>query len=1312
MSVKTGGGLRFGGSRGTFVTMDHIFESVSARDAYFDSPNPHLTELIIGTPIVVNIAVDPDPADVRFQVWAGDNLPSTYPNPITDEWADAGNAGLTIPQAQLLAGLAAVDNNRIPKKNTSSYENSALIEAADRVTSDKPLHAPEFVGNTGSLKLGDASVSFAGAGLELADPVNSRQCGIVAKVVGSGRVEEYSDVNEATEDLQLISDQNSGSFNFSYTVTNQVNRDGVRAVGFTVIPHAAGEGTFSIKKTDTNGPELVTETTMTAQAGDVGSEFSVTFANAFRVNDGDAIYVEYSGAAVRGGIDTPAGSGFFPYLKVTRQEFTTETLARSSDLDGKEDSLGNPITNGQILSSTTAGNRSWIDASPPGSDADAIHDNVAGEINAITEKATPANGDVIIIEDSGDSFNKKKIFLTDLLSNNSPLFSSVANLETQTGVFDITNLGSTFYHTGTQITGLRITDNSIPDDTVYAIYNQKNISLNVELTGAAVNYLGRGSGKNFSIASEETILFYVKFNGIYPVVNYNAIAGGSTGDHPIIVTRDTPSLSELDAIANASIDDNSGFWLVANDQIQATEDLVDTSIMIRALRDGLLDANGDAISTTAVQKRGLVLGAGSQVRIFSSTDLRVVATPGSSAMAERFPDVPFTGALEITNQGTYNSYLRRTATNAGGSNQYLRMPSLHTVDRPSWVVAGDVFVMRHTGSTTGTQRPHFRPNNTGDSIAGHGLQYFADPGETIAIQAPAFGIRTWQLFPVAQRSDGITYYDPEAVGEFFIDELDTLSTRNPLSLYNRHDLNDGIVRDHIRTASFSANPISLAFQRKNYQDSIAWIQWWSAFAAVPPLGTIAEEILDNIPTSLAWIEININNGFDFEFNAPGATISISAITNDGGNSFRIELSSALPTYFAVNDNITIAGATNAGNNGLFIIDSIAGDRLLFNITNASGVNESGSGAFTQKTIYCDAVLVSHDLKQTNFNCYEDSGRTTPTTINPNWFDPSYTGAESVLAIGYNTDVLTIPPAIRFEDDNGDFFTEFGGNRGQVFYFDNAGGNYQNVRYLPLNQEDIHIRTDGTCDFYFDLHPEDLPSGQRRRVSVYSNILNDNDDVEVSIGRPESIISFDEGIGALSILNGTNQVFELYNDGQESGIRLVQPFEKYIPSASLTNVVTPSVGPLAMSIGEIVAAESQDPNFSFYSITNNKITCKGRFRYLFTFRLKLRFDGAEDTGLSFVNASLVPTRERNAVTTDLSRETGNSTVKIDFVRNGDSGDDNTKPIYTLTANLSYFAEPNDQIGFELRLGQFPSGYSISDLRQIERQYTITVKGGID
>lgn len=54
-------------------------------------------------------------------------------------------------------------------------------------------------------------------------------------------------------------------------------------------------------------------------------------------------------------------------------------------------------------------------------DNNAIHDNVAGEINAIAEKFTPTGTDLLLIEDSEDSFNKKRIKISYLSSANTPL---------------------------------------------------------------------------------------------------------------------------------------------------------------------------------------------------------------------------------------------------------------------------------------------------------------------------------------------------------------------------------------------------------------------------------------------------------------------------------------------------------------------------------------------------------------------------------------------------------------------------------------------------------------------------------------------------------------------------------------------------------------------------------------------------------------------------------------------------------------------------------------------------------------------------
>lgn len=50
----------------------------------------------------------------------------------------------------------------------------------------------------------------------------------------------------------------------------------------------------------------------------------------------------------------------------------------------------------------------------PGSDTTAIHDDTAGEIAGIVEKVVPVSGDLIVIEDSADSNNKKRIQIGNL----------------------------------------------------------------------------------------------------------------------------------------------------------------------------------------------------------------------------------------------------------------------------------------------------------------------------------------------------------------------------------------------------------------------------------------------------------------------------------------------------------------------------------------------------------------------------------------------------------------------------------------------------------------------------------------------------------------------------------------------------------------------------------------------------------------------------------------------------------------------------------------------------------------------------------
>ena len=113
-------------------------------------------------------------------------------------------------------------------------------------------------------------------------------------------------------------------------------------------------------------------------------------------------------------------------------------LKRGTNLNIYDDSDGDGNQRGQVfmtiayseVTSPVTANinalydtvRGYIDVSSgggSGTDADAVHVNVASEISAITSKATPTTNDFLLIEDAADSNNKKKITIGDIPSSGS-----------------------------------------------------------------------------------------------------------------------------------------------------------------------------------------------------------------------------------------------------------------------------------------------------------------------------------------------------------------------------------------------------------------------------------------------------------------------------------------------------------------------------------------------------------------------------------------------------------------------------------------------------------------------------------------------------------------------------------------------------------------------------------------------------------------------------------------------------------------------------------------------------------------------------
>ena len=85
-------------------------------------------------------------------------------------------------------------------------------------------------------------------------------------------------------------------------------------------------------------------------------------------------------------------------------------------------------------------------------DGNAVHVNADDEINQLTEKVTAVSDDIVIIEDSEDSFNKKKVKLNNIVTGGVTLLSATVNI-TQTSWS-----GNTNYVYNVSITGAQVDD--------------------------------------------------------------------------------------------------------------------------------------------------------------------------------------------------------------------------------------------------------------------------------------------------------------------------------------------------------------------------------------------------------------------------------------------------------------------------------------------------------------------------------------------------------------------------------------------------------------------------------------------------------------------------------------------------------------------------------------------------------------------------------------------------------------------------------------------------------------------------------------
>ena len=131
----------------------------------------------------------------------------------------------------------------------------------------------------------------------------------------------------------------------------------------------------------------------------------------------------------------------------------------------------------------------WTPATPSGgTDANAVHVNVASEISAITEKVTPAGGDFLIIEDSAAGNVKKRVLVGNLPTGGGGEANDLVNAGTgQTMVASPSKVGTNLQARGLTSTTNRITvSGDIPNNNTDLTLVEGNV-VHQNLSGAGTN---------------------------------------------------------------------------------------------------------------------------------------------------------------------------------------------------------------------------------------------------------------------------------------------------------------------------------------------------------------------------------------------------------------------------------------------------------------------------------------------------------------------------------------------------------------------------------------------------------------------------------------------------------------------------------------------------------------------------------------------------------------------------------------------------------------------------------------------------------
>ena len=134
-------------------------------------------------------------------------------------------------------------------------------------------------------------------------------------------------------------------------------------------------------------------------------------------SNGDYYKVNTAGTTDVGGIDDWGVADWLIFNGVEWQKIDNSEIVNNLDIDSLTEKT-TPVSADILIieDSADSNNLKKVQMTnlPGGADSDAIHDNVAGEISTVTEKTTPVSADLLLIEDSAASNVKKSIQIGNL----------------------------------------------------------------------------------------------------------------------------------------------------------------------------------------------------------------------------------------------------------------------------------------------------------------------------------------------------------------------------------------------------------------------------------------------------------------------------------------------------------------------------------------------------------------------------------------------------------------------------------------------------------------------------------------------------------------------------------------------------------------------------------------------------------------------------------------------------------------------------------------------------------------------------------